>query len=609
MGQRETGVGDRTTAGGKEHGNPASAWVASIFVSSRERAATVLEVFTFFQQSFPRTIWLTVAAFLIASVLEAFAILSAVPLVMLIDGELDDSHRLGSAIIGAYEFMGSEPSVLSLMVTIGLLIALRGVLQLVAMVRIGYAAAEIAAAMRLRLLRALFEARSLHLVGLPAGKLQTTVVAETQLAGEAALAVCRLLSNLIQVALYVAIAFWISWQVSVLAILLGLIALVLLSRFIGIVRRASRNLSNRTREFSKQFHEALTGIRSIKAVGQEELALAMMAEGNSDIEDALRRQVLGREFRANLQEPILIVALLAGGLFLLQNLDGLETVAVLVILLERTMRRILGIQSSYEAIALSERALESVRETTVAAVAARERLHDGPVPRLTEGITFEHVSFAYPGRPVLRGVSLTIPANALIVVTGASGAGKSTLADLVIGLVDPDAGRILIDGVDLSTVDLTRWRSTLGYVPQDGILLHDSVFANVTFGDPLVDRPTARAALEAAGAWPFVERLPDGIETDIGERGGRLSGGQRQRILLARALVRQPRLLILDEATNALDAATDSAIAETLSRLRAKMTIVAIAHTSALIENADTVYALADGKVQIHVSGAEDRSA
>ncbi|MEM7527151.1 MAG: ABC transporter ATP-binding protein [Pseudomonadota bacterium] len=561
------------------------------------RVGQAVEIFVFFHQSFPRTVWLTVVAFFVASVLEAFAILSAVPLVMLINGELDDSHRLGSAILAAYEWMGTEPTILSLMLTIGVLIALRGILQLVVLIRIGFAAAQIAAAMRLRLLRALFEAHSGHLIGLPAGRLQTTVVGETNLAGEAAVAVCRLLSNLIQLGLYVVIAFWISWQVSVLALVLGLVALLLLGRFIEIVRLASRHLANRIQAFSKRFLEAVAGIRSIKAVGQEELALGMMGEGNAEIEEAMRRQVLGREYRANLQEPILIAAMLCGGLFLLQSLDGLETVAVLVILLERTMRRILGIQASYEGLVLSERALESVRETTEAAEAARERLHEGPVPSLSKALTFDGVSFGYGERQVLTDVSLTVRANTLVVVTGASGAGKSTLADLMLGLVEPDHGRILIDGLNLGTADLRGWRRAIGYVPQDGILLHDTIFANVTFGDPLLDREAAEAALRAAGAWSFVESLAKGLDTDIGERGARLSGGQRQRVLLARALMRKPRLLILDEATNALDAPTERAIAETLKRLSQQTTIVAIAHASSLLASADTVYNLTDGRV------------
>lgn len=565
----------------------------------RVRLVEVAEIFAFFLKEFPRTILLTVVAFFVASVLEAFAILSAVPLVMLIDGELDRDTTLGRTMIGAYEWAGIEPTIVSVMATIAVLVALRGILQLVAMVRIGFAAADIAASMRLRLLRALFDAGGAHLAGLSGGRLQTVLVGETQLAGEAAVASCRLLSNVIQLVIYVVVALFISWQVSLLALVIGLVAYRLLARYVEMARQASRLLADRTRALSKRFQESFSGIRAIKAIGREDLAVGMMARGSDGIRDAMRRQVLGREYRANLQEPILIGAILIGGMFLLFRLDGIETVAVLLILLERTIRRILGIQSSYEALVLSERSLESVRETMREAEAARERLHPGPVPDLAEGIVFENVSVSHASAPVLTDVSIVIRPNTLVAITGPSGAGKSTLADLVIGLVEPQAGRITIDGIPLTEVDLRGWRRRIGYVPQDGLLLHGSIAENVAFGDPEIDEAAVRAALDAAEAGAFVSALPRGMETDIGERGARLSGGQRQRILLARALAREPRLLILDEATNALDTATERDIARTLKRLSAGTTILAIAHTSSIVELSDAVIAIGNGTARL----------
>jgi ATP-binding cassette subfamily C protein len=158
---------------------------------------------------------------------------------------------------------------------------------------------------------------------------------------------------------------------------------------------------------------------------------------------------------------------------------------------------------------------------------------------------------------------------------------------------------VWIDNVPLSEIDLHAWRRTIGYVPQETLLLHENVFVNVTLGDPELTLADVEAALRAAGAWDFVAALRAGMETSLGERGSRLSGGQRQRIAIARALVHKPQLLILDEATTSLDPKSEAAICATVQQLRGTMTIIAISHQPALLEVADVVYRLEDGKIQM----------
>jgi ATP-binding cassette subfamily C protein len=168
--------------------------------------------------------------------------------------------------------------------------------------------------------------------------------------------------------------------------------------------------------------------------------------------------------------------------------------------------------------------------------------------------------------------------------------------DLVTGLIRPQAGEVYIDDVPMARINLQHWRRQLGYVPQESLLLHDTVFMNVTLGDPAFGPTEVESALRAAGAWDFITRMPDGMYTLVGERGARLSGGQRQRIMLARALVHRPALLILDEATAALDPPTEAAICATLRQLvDGDMTILAISHQPAILEVAERVYRVQDG--------------
>ena len=209
-------------------------------------------------------------------------------------------------------------------------------------------------------------------------------------------------------------------------------------------------------------------------------------------------------------------------------------------------------------------------------------------------------SVTYDRHPVLTDTDLEIPAGGMTTLIGPSGSGKTTIIDLVIGLLRPQCGTIRVDGVPLSELDLKAWRRMIGYVPQETLLLHDSILHNVTLDDPELSEQDAIEALKASGAWEFVSRMPQGIHSTVGERGTKLSGGQRQRIMIARALVHKPRLLILDEATSALDPKNEAAIGKTMEALRGQLTILAISHQTALVESADRVYRLHDGTASLH---------
>jgi ATP-binding cassette subfamily C protein len=207
------------------------------------------------------------------------------------------------------------------------------------------------------------------------------------------------------------------------------------------------------------------------------------------------------------------------------------------------------------------------------------------------------VSFAHGAQEVLHAVSLAVPARGVTVLTGPSGAGKTTIADLILGLYQPDRGRVLLDGVPLAEINVHSWRGLVGYVPQELALFHDTVFANVALGDPRIHKSDVRGALQLAGAWEFVDALPEGMMTQVGEAGAKLSGGQRQRIALARALVSKPRLLILDEVTSALDPETEWQIVQGIRALANTMAVLAITHRPAFLEVADRLYRVADGRV------------
>ena len=219
---------------------------------------------------------------------------------------------------------------------------------------------------------------------------------------------------------------------------------------------------------------------------------------------------------------------------------------------------------------------------------------------MNSAIVFDGVSFAYKkDQWVIKNVDLTFPEGKITVIVGPSGSGKTTVVDLVAGLIRAQKGEISIDEIPLNEMDIKAWRRMIGYVPQETILLHDTILKNVTLDDPTLKEEDVIEALQGAGAWNFVTLLEGGIQHVVGERGGMLSGGQRQRIAIARALVHRPKLLILDEATSALDPESEAAICETLCRLRGAHTILAISHQPALLKIADHAYSMRNGIAEL----------
>ncbi|MEE1756428.1 ABC transporter ATP-binding protein [Streptomyces sp. SP18CS02] len=248
------------------------------------------------------------------------------------------------------------------------------------------------------------------------------------------------------------------------------------------------------------------------------------------------------------------------------------------------------------------KALESVRSVGEVLQAPDLEENDGKeqVDEVAGEFRFENVGLTYDDgdRPALEGLDLTVPAGQTVALVGGSGAGKSTVLSLVLGFHRATGGRILLDGRDLGELDLRSYRRFVSVVPQESILFEGSIRDNVAYGLPDVDDDAIRRALADANASEFVDRLPDGLDAVVGERGARLSGGQRQRLAIARALIRDPRVLVLDEATSALDAHSEALIQQALSRLVAGRTVFIVAHRLSTVRNADRIVVLERGLLQ-----------
>jgi ATP-binding cassette subfamily C protein len=321
----------------------------------------------------------------------------------------------------------------------------------------------------------------------------------------------------------------------------------------------------------------------------------------------MRTKVVSSEFTSELQEPI-VAALLCVGLYLATSQWHMQlheqiVVGLLLIRLvatfsdiQRTFHRMTGIYDMYRSVG------NLIRE----AVKAAEQSGGDVQPTLESAIEFRDVTFGYgPRKVIFRNLNWELKAGLVTALIGQSGVGKSTMVDLLIGLRTPGIGGVFVDQVNMSTVDMVQWRRMIGYVPQEVMLFNDSIVNNVTLREPNFSESDVIDALRAAGAMSFVEALEKGIHASVGERGHRLSGGQRQRIAIARALIRNPSLLILDEATAGLDKETERRICEsivTLARSR-KLTVVAVSHHTIWSDVADEVYVVSPGQVALQQEG------
>jgi ATP-binding cassette, subfamily C, bacterial len=512
------------------------------------------------------------------------------------DGAAGKHSWLQTTITWALTAIGIPTDSLGLLLLVALgAITLKNIVLTWSSNFVGYEVAEVATGLRLRLIETLLRVRWSYFARQPVGRFANAVSNEAARASEAYAASANLMASLVQAAIYVIATLLVSWQLGALSLIVSALISYALKPVVRMSRKAGRRQTQHTHDLVARLTDALIGIKPLKAMARHVRFGALFAADARSVNKALRRQVWGKQAVRSGQDEMLFASGI-GLLFVAFTFWKLplQEVIVMAALLFRTVLMFNRAQQWYQMAALSETAFWGLRDTIAEVERERETTTGTGTPSFVNACRFDNVTFGYGDKTVLRDVSLTIKAGEITTLTGTSGAGKTTIADLLLGLHRPQSGDMA-----LGEVDLMRWRELVGYVPQEVILFHDSVLANVTLGNPELGRDDAQAALAAAGAWDFVAQMPQGLDSIVGERGTLLSGGQRQRIAVARALIHRPALLILDEATSALDPNTEAAICRNLKDLVAQtgLTIVAITHQSAWVEAAHRVYHVERGQV------------
>ena len=536
---------------------------------------------------------------IIAGFAEAFSFGALVPLIALVDsGNSSQSSQITELARNAFSWIGISMTFGSLIAFIAIAMTAKALLSFGGLSIAALARVQLLTHLRLELIRALLAAKWSYFTDQRFGAIANTISTDIMAASMAYIAAARYLANLFQTLALVSVGFLISWEAMLVGIAAALLLMLLLRSFLGRTRLSGLKHFKRTASLLALLVDMLNNLKPLKTMSRNEQVAALMTTQSLSAQRARFKQEL---LKAGLQNSQLAITaiLFCAGLYLAVSklnmpLAGLIGLGVFVF---RIVYSFSKSQTLLQTFTENEGGYWRSLEFIARAKEAAERDTGRITPTIDRDCIFDNVSFSHGEKRILSNVDLVIPAREITVLQGPSGAGKTTIIDLLTGLHRPTSGRILIDGIDLYEISLRSWRSMIGYVPQELSLLHATIAENITLGDETVDEKRIWQALEIAGADDFIRELPKGLETDVGEMGSRLSGGQRQRISLARAIVRQPKLLIFDEVTSALDPATERDICRRIGSLVGEFTVVAITHRSAWRSIANRLYNVADGKV------------
>ncbi|MFP3123391.1 ABC transporter ATP-binding protein/permease [Ectobacillus funiculus] len=555
-----------------------------------------------------RILYINLLGMVLMSLLEGIGILLLIPMIN-ISGVIKVAN-IPNPVSALFEFIQNIPEILVLPLILSiyiLLVVSQSLLQQSLTLRNAKILMGFTNHIRLEMYRALLQANWVFFIKKRKSDLINALTGEFGRVINGTNLFLQFATSLIFTFIQIGIAVWLSTKITMFVLFAGLILAYFSRQFI----KKSRVLGNQTSEIAKSYLSGITdhfnGIKDIKSNTLEESRYTWLYTWCQDIEkEQLEFHKLKNKSQLfyKISSAVLIAFLIFVSVKLFKTQPG--QLVIIILIFSRLWPRFTGIQSDLEQLAASIPAFKALIELQEECNRAAELQnleqqykHVKPMS-IEQGIECDNVYFRYnKGESpfTLQNISLKIPANRMTAIVGRSGAGKSTLIDILMGLMQPERGQVLIDGIPLTSDNLLSLRRSISYVPQDPFLFNASIRENLLMIEPNASEEQIWEALEFSAAAEFVSRLPHGLDTLIGDRGVRLSGGERQRLVLARAILRKPSILVLDEATSALDTENEKRIQEAIDRLKGKMTIVVIAHRLSTIRNADQVVVLDQGRI------------
>ena len=541
---------------------------------------------------------LNLAVLLLLSATEVVGVGMVIPLLQ----SLAQDHQplpLVRRLYALFEALHIEVNLWTLLGIFSVVVAFRYLLQALQQYLARLLSSRVTRDLRQRLFHKLLTLPLAYYYRRKTGELVATVYQSALKAGLSLEFLVLSLAAVVVVLALVVLSFALSVRLTLLAGgLAGGVYLLVIPRIRAAFARGrqAKDVEDRLTSF---LVETLEALKLVKAMGREELHRTRFNSLSQQAHQMSLRLQRNRVATRLMTEPL--VFLLALGLIgvsvgVLQQ--PLTLVITFFFILFRILPQFRLISHNYVLAAEFLPHFSRIEEVLQAQV-PMPASGDRPIQHFQREISFDRVHFRYPGsnEAVLRGVDFRIPRGSVVALFGPSGEGKTTVVDLLLRFHDPTQGHIWVDGADLRTLRIEDWRKLIGLVPQEGFVFHDTVWNNLRYGNPEATEEEILRAVRLAGAHTFLQRLPQGYDTVLGERGAVLSGGQKQRLALARALVRDPEILILDEATSALDSEAEAVVRDVVARFRGQKTVLIVAHRFSTIMDADEIVVLSRGRV------------
>jgi ABC-type multidrug transport system fused ATPase/permease subunit len=433
-----------------------------------------------------------------------------------------------------------------------------------------------------------------------AGRIQNTLSGEVGRVAMAYQSYITMAQDAVLILVYVVLAFLANYQFAILVAIGGFASNLVFNRLYTLTKEKSREITRQGHGYQGLLIQFVAFFKYLKATGASPVFAGKLVKRAHEIERTNRALGTLEAIMQGLREPLLI-AVVVGVILIQVNLLGgqLGLILLSILFFYRALSAVMAVQMHYNKFLAASGALENITGYMEDMQAGREENGTVAFKGLREELALDQVHFGYDGQPLLQDVSLSIRKNETIAFVGESGSGKTTVMNLLAGILYPDRGAVLVDGVDLRTLDRRTFQSRIGYITQEPVIFNDTIFNNVTFWDEKneANLQRFRNALTRAHILTFVEGLDGREDALLGNNGINLSGGQRQRISIARELYKNVEFLFMDEATSALDSETERAIQDNIDELKGQYTIIIVAHRLSTIRNVDRVVMLKQGRV------------
>jgi len=549
----------------------------------------------------PLRIVLIVCSLGLAGLLEGFGLAALIPLIEMIgsDKGVSSSGKLGKIlqnILAVFNLPLNLATVLSFIFVI--IVAQQIVILIQKKLSLG-SIYRFEAMLRGKLYQDIFSAGWPFFLQEKTGDLTNVLTTETKRAGDAYEYLNTLLGLIMLLVVYLGVAFFLSWQMTLIVILIGFAITFLLKKRVSVGSKYGKTITRLNSDLQCEAIEHISGAKLIKGCAIEKNAIGRFSKYLNRLAHEQYKNYINQAWLGVLYDFASVSFILLAIYFSIEHFNmPMAKLIVFLFIFYRISPRISGIQRLLYGLLSLLPALDRVNELSAKALSFKEESGNKIIDGFTKNIVFNNVSFSYQDDDyVLKDLNLEIHKGKTVAIVGSSGVGKTTIVDLLMGLIRPTKGDMLVDDVSLKELDVFNWRNKIGYVAQDSVFFHATVKENITWIYPQASDEDVEKAAKFAYAHEFIEKLPQGYDTIIGDRGVRLSGGQKQRLALARAIIRKPEILILDEATSALDAESEAKIQKAVELLAGLMTVVIVTHRLATVKNADLIYVLDNGEL------------